>query len=135
MDASIDEVESFTARKSAVDFLEAISKYVEDTPKAKPAGRRVEKGKGKPSSKGQASPCQVVLNYIDRLKHTLQQNILEIAKLPVEEESTKARKRLRKLIGKKAVCHFISVWRHGRVSCYNNESWLHQLIFEKQCFP
>jgi len=95
MDASIDEVESFTARKSAVDFLEAISKYVEDIPQSKAGGKKGrKKGKGKPSSKGQASPCQVVLNYIDRLKHTLQQNILEIAKLPVEEESTKARKKI-----------------------------------------
>ena len=52
MDASIDEVESFTARKSAVDFLEAISKYVEDIPQSKVGGKKGrKKGKGKPSSK------------------------------------------------------------------------------------
>ncbi len=94
MDANIEnDTESFTARKSAIDFLETISKHVDENDGKGGGNKKGNRKKKKGKSFTKASPCQVVLNYIDRLKHTLQQNILEIAKLPLEEDATKLRKK------------------------------------------
>ena len=58
-----------------LDFLETISKHVDENDGKGGGNKKGNRKKKKGKSFTKASPCQVVLNYIDRLKHTLQQNI------------------------------------------------------------
>ena len=87
MDMENDVVESFTARKSAMNFLTATSNYAESETKSGGGGGGKKKGKKHRGggSKPSTPTFQIVLNYIDKLNHKMASDIADIAKKPAAE--------------------------------------------------